>query len=207
MTGRQGVCSDLARFRGLYDEHFDAVARYARARADPDTAKDATAQTFLVAWRRRTEFFSAQRPLGWLLGVTRRTLADERRAVSRQSRLRDRMGRADTVAPLRHDPAVLVTERDAVAAAFRRLGAADREVLALIAWDGLAPAEAAGVVGCSRAAFAVRLHRARARFRAQLGADGAGNPAPAGTAPSGAGPPGPVRVLTARTAERNDHEA
>jgi RNA polymerase sigma-70 factor (ECF subfamily) len=168
-TRRHGVGSDAARFRELYDEHFDAVCRYARARADPDTAKDVTAQAFLVAWRRRAEFFGAQHPRGWLLGVTRRTLADERRAASRQSRLRDRIGRADAVAPRRHDPAVLVIQRNAVAVAFGRLSATDREVLALTAWDGLSPGEAADVAGCSRATFAVRLHRARGRFRAQLG--------------------------------------
>lgn len=160
--------SDAARFRELYDEHFGAVCRYAGARADPDTAKDAVAQTFLVAWRRRAQFFSAAHPLGWLLGVTRRTLADEHRAASRQSRLRDRIGGAGGVAPLRHDPAVLVTQLDAVTRAFGQLSAADREVLALIAWDGLSAGEAADVVGCSRATFTVRLHRARGRFRAQL---------------------------------------
>lgn len=44
----------------------------------------------------------------------------------------------------------------------------DREVLALIAWDDLSPDEAAEVLGCSRAAFAVKLHRARSRLRVQL---------------------------------------
>lgn len=91
------VDSDAAQFHELYEVHFDAVSSYARARADPDMAKDATAQTFLVAWRRRAEFFGARHPLGWLLGVTRRTLAGERRAASRQSGLRDRVGAA--VAP------------------------------------------------------------------------------------------------------------
>ena len=114
--------SDAARFRELYEAHFDAVCGYARARADPDMAKDATARTFLVAWRRRAEFFGVTHPRGWLLDVTRRTLADERRAASRQARLRSRIGIADAaVAPPRRDPAVVVTERDAVAAAFSRL--------------------------------------------------------------------------------------
>jgi RNA polymerase sigma-70 factor (ECF subfamily) len=167
------VDSDTARFRELYEIHFDAVARYARARADPDTAKDAVAQAFLVAWRRRDHFLSARHPLGWLLGVTRRALADERRAASRQFRLR---GRADSwvmVAPLPRDPAALVTERDAVRAAFSGLSAVDREVLALVAWDDLSPVEAAEALGCSRAAFAVRLHRARRRLCTRLRLAGA----------------------------------
>ena len=128
--------SDEAQFRELYELHFDAVSRYARALADPDTAKDAVAQAFLVVWRRRPEFFGARHQLGWLLGVTRRALADERRAASRQMRLRDRIGGTGAaVGPRPADPAALVVERDAVAVAFSRLGGRDREVLALVGWD------------------------------------------------------------------------
>jgi len=124
-------------------------------------ASDATAQTFLVAWR-RAEFFGARYPLAGLLGVTRRTLAGERRAASRQAGLCDRAGA--TVAPLPRDPATAVTKRDVIAAAVSRLSDTDREVLALIAWHDLSPGEAAEVLGCSRAAFPVKLHRARSRF-------------------------------------------
>ncbi|WP_223874644.1 sigma-70 region 4 domain-containing protein [Salinispora fenicalii] len=46
---------------------------------------------------------------------------------------------------------------------------ADREVLRLVAWERLTAAEAAVVLGCSRATFAMRLLRARRRLRAQLG--------------------------------------
>ena len=170
--------SDAARFRELFERHFEAVSRYARARADPDTAKDAVAQAFLVARRRRPEFFGARHQLGWLLGVTRRALADERRAA-RQLRLRDRVGDARAVAPLPPDPATLVTERDAMAVAFSRLANPDREVLALVAWDDLDTQEAAEVLGCSRATFAVRLHRARSRLRVQLRLLTADDPPPA----------------------------
>ena len=184
--------SDAARFRELYELFCDAVASYARARADPDMAKDAIAQTFLVAWRRRDEFFAARHPLGWLLGVTRRTLAGERRAAARQHGLRDRLG---AVAPVPLDPAAVVTERDVISAAFSRLRDSDREVLALIAWDDLAPDEAAGVLGCSRATFAVKLHRARCRLRVELGQLEGDPPAPAR--------PGPV-LTSLSTAEGND---
>lgn len=52
-----------------------------------------------------------------------------------------------------------ITERLAVLTALTVLSAADRELLTLVAWHGLAPAEAARVVGCSTAAYFVRLHR------------------------------------------------
>jgi RNA polymerase sigma-70 factor (ECF subfamily) len=53
-------------------------------------------------------------------------------------------------------------------------------VLTLVAWHGLAAPDAARVLGCSRAAFAVRLHRARRRLERALGeaADVPPSPAP-----------------------------
>jgi DNA-directed RNA polymerase specialized sigma24 family protein len=54
-------------------------------------------------------------------------------------------------------------------AALARLSDRDREALMLVAWHGLSGARAARAAGCSRAAFAVRLRRARARLAAELG--------------------------------------
>jgi len=62
------------------------------------------------------------------------------------------------------DVADEVAERTAVLAALAALPAADMELLTLVAWHGLKPAEAARVVGCSTAAYFVRLHRARRRL-------------------------------------------
>ena len=59
-------------------------------------------------------------------------------------------------------------ERLDIHAAFRRLSERDREALALVAWEGLDHAAAARALGCSRAAFAVRIHRARRRLAASL---------------------------------------
>jgi RNA polymerase sigma-70 factor (ECF subfamily) len=46
----------------------------------------------------------------------------------------------------------------------------DREILLLVAWDGLEPARVARALGVRPGAFAVRLHRARRRL-AKLLAD------------------------------------
>jgi RNA polymerase sigma-70 factor, ECF subfamily len=48
------------------------------------------------------------------------------------------------------------------------VAADDRELLLLIAWEGLEPSQTARVLGCSRNAPAVRLHRARKRLAAAL---------------------------------------
>lgn len=145
---------------------------YALRRTDPEEARDVAAETFTVAWRRLEDVPPGDDALPWLLGTARRQLANRRRRAETQDRL-DRRLRAITAHP-RNDPADGVTERAALAAAFGRLGEEDREVLALIAWDGLQPREAAIVQGCSAATFAVRAHRARRRLAALLEAgDGA----------------------------------
>jgi RNA polymerase sigma-70 factor (ECF subfamily) len=48
------------------------------------------------------------------------------------------------------------------------LGADDREVLTLAAWEGLDAGEIATVMGCSRNAARIRLHRARRRLAREL---------------------------------------
>ena len=47
--------------------------------------------------------------------------------------------------------------------ALHGLADADRELLLLVAWEGLGPAEAAAVLGISQVAARSRLHRARKR--------------------------------------------
>jgi RNA polymerase sigma factor (sigma-70 family) len=157
---------NVERFERLFSEHIDAVLRYALARVDPETAKDAVADTFLVAWRRFDEVPDAAR--SWLLGVTRRTLSDQRRSRRRQHTLAERL--ASTAVSSDSSLAAIdgVADRSVVMGALRRLRRADREVLCLVAWDGLDNREAAEVLGCSVQAFAVRLHRARRRLAEAL---------------------------------------
>ena len=52
--------------------------------------------------------------------------------------------------------------------ALAKLSERDRDLLLLAAWDGLTADEIAVVVGCSRAAAKVRLHRARRRLQRTL---------------------------------------
>jgi RNA polymerase sigma-70 factor (ECF subfamily) len=55
-----------------------------------------------------------------------------------------------------------------VAAALRSLGDTDREILTLAAWEDLDAGQIAVVLGCSRNAARIRLHRARRRLAAAL---------------------------------------
>jgi RNA polymerase sigma factor (sigma-70 family) len=148
------------RFERLYRDHHPAVRAYLLRRAEPELAQDALSETFLAAWRRLDEVPGD--PLPWLLATARRTLANQRRSVRRLGGLRERMAGRETAESA--DPAEQIADAELVRRALTTLSDADREVLMLVAWEGLDTARAAQVAGCSRATFAVRLHRARKRL-------------------------------------------
>jgi RNA polymerase sigma-70 factor (ECF subfamily) len=147
---------DQQRCEQLYRAHADRVHAYARRRSDDQTADEVVAEVFLIAWRRLDAL--PPDPLPWLLGVARKTLANHRRATSRAAALNARI-EATLVTPTGH------TGGDhAVLAALATLDPRDREVLLLIAWEGLRQEEVGAVLGVSRPAVATRLHRARKRL-------------------------------------------
>ncbi len=141
-----------AYFRG----HAARVHAFALRRAGPQSAQDVTAETFLIAWRRRTEM--PAEPLPWLYGIARGVLANELRAANRRGMLVSRIAAEappwDSLASGDHQ----------IVEALAALREPDREALLLCAWEGLSTKEAARAVGCSAATFAVRLHRARGRL-------------------------------------------
>ena len=157
-----------ASFTALFDAHYPDVLAYCRRRVPAEDAGDAAVATFEVLWRSMDA--PPAQPLPWLYRVAAGQLANARRAESRRRRLLDRLsGRARTeLAPAPADPAEATAEAVAARAALARLRPDDREVLLLVAWEGLAPDQAAEVLGVSPATFAVRLHRARRRLEALL---------------------------------------
>jgi RNA polymerase sigma factor (sigma-70 family) len=170
---------DEKRFVELYDSAYSDVLRYGRRRVDEDAARDAAAETFLVAWRRLDVI--PPEPLPWLYRVTRGVLANEFRRSWRQSRTARRIASAAPEVPRDHSDRIGETE--VVTAALATLSEGDREVISLVAWEGLEAQAAAQVVGCSAGAFAVRLHRARQRLQLAL-ADQEAKPPPAGVSSS-----------------------
>ncbi len=159
------MADDRKRFERIYRENFRAVLRFAALRIDPERAKDVAAETFLVAWRRLDDV--PAEPRAWLLGVARKVIAGQFRSQTRRDALARRLeGEPASHADL--DVGGALAERDRVIAAFMALGERDREALRLVAWDGLDAADAAHVLGVTRLAFAVRLHRARRRLERAL---------------------------------------
>jgi RNA polymerase sigma-70 factor (ECF subfamily) len=155
-----------ARFTEMYAAHHEQVYAYAVSRAGRQLADDVVSETFLVAWRRLSTV--PETPLPWLLVTARNVVHGRYRAEVRQAslaaELRAWVDEADA------DVADGVAERAAVLAALARLSEGDRELLTLVAWQGLSNREAARVVGCSVATFFVRLHRARKRLEDAMAA-------------------------------------
>jgi len=153
------------RFEGLFRDSYPLLRAYALRRAGPDAAQDVVAETFLVAWRRFEDV--PPDPLPWLYGTARRVLANQRRSAARGVALEQRM--TGSVAVNREaDLGDSVADAELLRLALRRLSDRSREALMLVAWEGLDGARAARAAGCSRAAFAVRLHRARAQLTGAL---------------------------------------
>lgn len=147
------------RFEQIYAEHCEAVRAYVRRRAPEAVVDDVVSETFVICLRKIDRVPSE--PLPWLYAVARKTLANERRR-----RARVVPGNVGLVA----EPAPVGD--GVLAAAFNRLSERDREILRLVAWEGLSLAEAATVLGCSGVACRVRYHRAKSRLASRLKAAG-----------------------------------
>jgi RNA polymerase sigma-70 factor (ECF subfamily) len=159
MTARED--ERTARFRALYEENYERILGYALRRVEPADALDVVAETFTVAWRRLAQIPRGDEARLWLYGTARRVLANHQRAMRRRARLYGRL--ADEVPTRAAEPS-----SSAAAAAFARLRTTDRELLALVAWEGLDTREVARVIGCSENAARIRLHRARRRLASAL---------------------------------------
>jgi RNA polymerase sigma factor (sigma-70 family) len=159
-------------FEDAYRMSGTAVLGYALRRSDSrEDALDVVAETFAVAWRRRTDMpVDPEEVRPWLFGIARRCLANAVRSTERAGRLGARLADslADVAVP---DPSALHEQRAETRSVHEALGALppdDRELVTLIAWEGLTPSQAATALGLSAGTARVRLHRARTRLRALL---------------------------------------
>jgi RNA polymerase sigma-70 factor (ECF subfamily) len=152
----------------MVDAYALDVRRYLYRRlmgsADPaSAADDLTADVLVVAWRRRGDVPPGSE-LPWLYAVARRVLANYRRHP--QEVLVADLGELDAIDE--GDPAEIVSDNAALADAWRSLLPRDREVLRLVAWEGLNGAQLATALGISEGGAAAALSRARSRFEESL---------------------------------------
>ena len=122
---------EQARFEQLYRAHAAAVWGYAARRTGSDAVADEiVSDVFLVVWRRLEDV--PDRPVPWLLAIARRALANRHRSQRRAAALTDRL------ASLRRPASDFASDTgDRLIDALSTLPAADRELLMLVAWEGL----------------------------------------------------------------------
>lgn len=154
------------RFTALYDAHYHRILGYARRRCATDDAFDVVAETFTVAWRRLDTVPQGEHAVYWLYATARRVLANHRRGERRRASLIDAL-ESEPLPTTGNHPS---TEAKSLAAALAQLREDDRELLLLVAWEGLEPTAIAEVVRCSPNAARIRVHRARRRFAHALAA-------------------------------------
>jgi RNA polymerase sigma factor (sigma-70 family) len=164
----------LAEFEAIYRTDVGAImAFFARRCSDPETVADLTSETFVEA-AGSYESFDRRRgtPRAWLFGVARRVYARQSERWAREKNAASRLaGRrmldADEFEEL---TARIDAEREA-RGLLERLDRwpAERTALELVDLTGLAPAEAARVLGISVPTLRVRLFRARHQLRTKGG--------------------------------------
>lgn len=171
------------RFNALYQGHWRAVYAYLIRRGCPrDDAADLVSDTFTTAWTRLNAVPSGRYQRSWLLATAKNHFANFQRKCSRSLE----ESSPDDLGGVLGNPADAFASYESQQQIWRALLSlpeTDRELVTLIAWDGLSPAQASRVLGISRAAGRVRLHRVRKKLSAQLGSESTPNkpiPSPAG---------------------------
>ena len=157
-------------FELIYKTHYDAVLRYCLRRTPRQDALDATAEIFVVAWRRRQDL-PWDRPLPWLYGTARRVLSNQRRRAARRSRVERRVGSEQAPDTGPETLVVRHSEQEEILNALDRLRTEEREIIRLAGWEELARGDIATALGCSPNAATKRLHRALDHLAAELGTE------------------------------------
>jgi RNA polymerase sigma factor (sigma-70 family) len=156
-------------FRALFETNYSALVRYACHRGlDRDEADDLIAGIFEVAWRRLDEIPRGDEAVLWLYGVAFNQLRNLRRSKRRHQRLVARL-RFATPEPGPSEPSEVSIEE--LKAALDALAVDDREVILLVAAEGLSAAQVGEVLGCGANTARSRLHRARRRLARLLGVE------------------------------------
>lgn len=189
------------RLTELWVAHADAVRRFARRRIHDSEVEDIVAETFAVVWRRIEQVPGNALP--WIYAVARNVIGTRMRSQKRSDALKAKVA-GEPVGDIQSAEAEAL-ERVHLVHAWSQLTEAEREVIALVAWEGLSSTEAATVMQCQPSTFAVRLLRARRRLAHLLER---GAPPTSGSDQPGraAGTPGAADAVDATDAQGSLHD-
>jgi RNA polymerase sigma-70 factor (ECF subfamily) len=167
------VREDAAAFGELYDFYLPRIYGFIYRRVqDRCTAEDLTSMTFQRALEnvRRADFRNESFG-GWLYRVASNAIVDHARRDRRFVPLPDQD--CDEPGEVALDAYAAALDRDQLRRALMTLPAHHRDVVVLKFYDDLDTAEMCAMLGCSREALAVRLHRALRALRAVMAKEAA----------------------------------
>jgi RNA polymerase sigma-70 factor (ECF subfamily) len=133
-------------------------------------AEDVTQQVFISAWRGRTTFDEAKGPLGaWLVGITRRRIADALEARTRARRIEESWAESSGRDGEAHHADV--SDRLMIANELEHLDPVPRRVMALAFYDDLTHSEIADTTGIPLGTVKSHIRRSLGKLRTRLEVD------------------------------------
>ena len=145
---------DSSRFDSMFKEHYNAVFRYLSRRHSGSDVEDLVAEVFTIAWEKVSEIPSDMQ-LPWLYRTSWFVVANNHRKISEIPTDHIDLDSYES------DVADIVIDNIELKQAWLRVPERDREILRLVAWEGLTPPEVSQMLGISLGGASSAISRAR----------------------------------------------